>query len=98
MSRRERQLVKPSILAFCDVCAVCRLSAQAPAWQPSPGNKQVPIWPSTVPAGRPGPNVETTAADGSPVAGRPWLYVRNVSLPTLTVYSPKGKNTGAAVV
>ena len=38
------------------------------------------------------------ARAGSPVAGRPWLYVRNVSRPTLTVYSPKGKNTGAAVV
>ena len=58
----------------------------------------MPIWPSTVPAGRPGPEVETTAAGGSLVAGRPWLHVRNVSRPTLTVYSPKGKNTGAAVV
>jgi len=56
------------------------------------------IWPSTVPRGRPGPEVETTAAGGSLVAGRPWLQVRNVSRPTLTVYSPKGKNTGAAVV
>jgi hypothetical protein len=57
----------------------------------------VPIWPSTVPAGQPGPEVETTAAGGSLVAGQPWLQVRNVSRPTLTVYSPKGKNTGAAV-
>jgi acetyl esterase/lipase len=32
------------------------------------------------------------------VAGRPWLQVRNVSRPTLTVYSPTGRNTGAAVV
>jgi acetyl esterase/lipase len=32
------------------------------------------------------------------VAGKPWLYINNVSRPTLTVYSPKGKNTGAAVV
>jgi acetyl esterase/lipase len=28
----------------------------------------------------------------------PWVYVRNVSRPTLTVYSPNGKNTGAAIV
>jgi acetyl esterase/lipase len=74
------------------------LSAQAPAWQPSPGHTQVPIWPATVPAGRQGPEVETMAAGASSVAGRPWLYVRNVLQPTLTVYSPKGKNTGAAVV
>jgi len=32
------------------------------------------------------------------VAGRPWIYINNVSRPTMTVYSPKGKNTGAAVV
>ncbi|HYS55942.1 MAG TPA: alpha/beta hydrolase [Thermoanaerobaculia bacterium] len=90
--------MRPSIIAFCVLCAFRGLSAQAPAWPPSPGHSQVPIWPSTVPAGRPGPEVETTAAGGSLVAGRPWLHVRNVSRPTLTVYSPKGKNTGAAVV
>ena len=32
------------------------------------------------------------------VAGRPWLFIDNVSKPTMTVYSPKGKNTGVAVV
>ncbi len=32
------------------------------------------------------------------VAGRPWTYVQNVSRPTLTVYSPTGTNTGAAVI
>jgi acetyl esterase/lipase len=32
------------------------------------------------------------------VAGRPWVKVGHVSKPTITVYTPKGKNTGAAVV
>ena len=32
------------------------------------------------------------------VGGQPWTYVDKVSQPTLTVYSPKGRNTGAAVV
>lgn len=32
------------------------------------------------------------------VASGPWVQVDNVSRPTVTVYSPKGKNTGAAVV
>jgi acetyl esterase/lipase len=32
------------------------------------------------------------------VAGRPWVYVENVSRPTMTVYSPRDNNTGAAVV
>ena len=34
----------------------------------------------------------------APVAGRPWLEVSNVSRPTMTVYPPKGKSTGVAVV
>jgi acetyl esterase/lipase len=32
------------------------------------------------------------------VGGRPWVYVDKVSQPTMTVYSPVGRNTGAAVV
>jgi acetyl esterase/lipase len=32
------------------------------------------------------------------VGGKPWTYVDKVSQPTLTVYSPNGRNTGAAVV
>jgi len=34
----------------------------------------------------------------SPVAGRPWVAVENVSRPTMTVFQAKGKNTGAAMV
>src|SRR2546421_11957717 len=91
-------MMKHSIVALCVVYYVRTLSAQGPAWQPSPGHTQMPIWPSTVAAGRSGPESETMATAESLVAGRPWLYVRNVSQPTLTVYSPKGKNTGAAVI
>jgi acetyl esterase/lipase len=32
------------------------------------------------------------------VGGNPWIYINNVSKPTVTVYSPTAKNTGAAVV
>ena len=32
------------------------------------------------------------------VAGKPWTYVERVSRPTMTVYSPRSKNSGAAVV
>ena len=45
-----------------------------------------------------GPEDETTTARESLVAGRPWVYVGHVSRPTMTVYAPKEKNTGAAVV
>jgi acetyl esterase/lipase len=40
----------------------------------------------------------TAAGKDSLVAGSPWVAVENVSQPTMTVYSPRGKNTGAAVV
>jgi acetyl esterase/lipase len=75
------------------------LRAHTPVWQPSPGHTQLPIWPGSVPdaRGAEGPEVATTVND-SPVAGKPWVEVGNVSRPTLTLYSPNGKNTGAAVV
>ena len=74
------------------------------AWQPSPGHTQVPIWPGVVPDARPveGPEVSGTVVDAAGskrlVGGRPWVYVDRVSQPTMTVYPPEGRNTGAAVV
>jgi|SRR5579859_7468467 len=90
---------KPLIFAFCIVIAAGGLSAQTPVWQPSPGHKQQPIWPGAVPDAQPvpGPEYVTTVKDHL-VAGRPWVWVSNVSRPTITMYSPKGKNTGVAVV
>ncbi len=91
--------MKPLIFAICVFSAFGVLSAQTPGWQPSPGHTQVPIWPVPVPDARPvtGPEVVTTRKDKL-VAGRPWVQVSNVSRPTMTVYSPKGENTGVAVV
>jgi acetyl esterase/lipase len=53
-----------------------------------------------VPDARPvlGPEAAETTGKESLVAGRPWVAVSNVSQPTMTVYSPTGRNTGAAVV
>jgi len=78
----------------------CALDAQAAVWQPSPGHTQVAIWPGSPPHAAPGAPAEsaTTRLRDHLVAGKPWTYITNVSRPTLTVYSPKGKNTGAAVV
>ena len=74
------------------------------AWQPSAGHTQIPIWPGTVPSAAPitGPEVAGTVVDSAgrpqPVGGKPWVYVDRVSQPTMTVYSPTGTNTGAAVM
>jgi acetyl esterase/lipase len=93
-------VMKPLIFALCVVSAFGSLSAQKPVWQPSPGHTQVPIWPGRVPDPKPvaGPEFATTPGKEWLVAGRPAVGVSNVSRPTMTVYSPKGKNTGAAVV
>ena len=92
--------MKPLIFALCVVSALGSLSAQKPVWQPSPGHSQVPIWPGRVPDPQPvaGPEAAETSGKDFLVAGRPAVGVSNVTQPTTTVYSPKGKNTGAAVV
>lgn len=73
---------------------------QSAVWQPSTGHVQVPIWPGAVPNARPAAGPESVTVTGSDhlVAGKPWTYISNVTRPTYTVYSPKGNNTGAAVV
>jgi acetyl esterase/lipase len=65
----------------------------------------VPIWPGAAPSAQrdAGPEedaVIVVSAAGEPklVAGKPWIAVQNVSRPTMTIYPPKGANTGTAVV
>jgi len=93
-------VTKPLIFTLSFVFALGGLSAQTATWQPSPEHKQVPIWPGTVPNAVPatGPETVTKSKKDELVAGKPWVWVDNVSRPTMTVYSPTGKNTGAAVV
>jgi acetyl esterase/lipase len=92
--------MKPLLFALCVVFAFGGPRAQTPAWHPSPGHTQVPIWPGTPPDPQPvaGPEVATSSGKNWLVAGKPAVGVVNVTRPTMTVYSPIGKNTGAAVV
>lgn len=85
---------------LCIVFSARGLSAQNPPWQPSLGHTQVAIWPGVPPDESPvtGPETSTTRKQDHLVAGKPWTYVERVSRPTMTVYSPTGENTGAAVV
>ncbi len=76
------------------------LIAQKPAWQPAPGHLTLNLWPHGAPGAQPDAAAEadmTTAKDNL-IAGKPVVRLGNVSVPTLTVYSPAGKNTGAAIV
>jgi acetyl esterase/lipase len=92
--------MKSLIFAFCVVFPFGAVCAQTPTWQPSPGHTQLPIWPGAVPDAQPakGPESAETTGKESLVAGKPWIAVSNVSQPTMTVFAPTGKNTGAAVV
>jgi acetyl esterase/lipase len=91
--------MKYLFLALCVVFASRDLKAQTTVWQPSPGHTQVPIWPGPVPDAQPVAGPEDYVTDStSLVAGRQVYAVRNVTRPTMTVYSPSGNNTGAAVV
>lgn len=93
--------MKPLLFALCCLATPALASAQAQArpWQPAPGHTQVPIWPRAVPDAQrfTGPE-ESGPVQGHLVAGRPWTYVGRVSQPTMTVYAPRGRNTGVAVV
>jgi acetyl esterase/lipase len=79
------------LLATLLLTSVCRGNApgtEPGGWQPSPGHTQTPIWPGVAPQVQSVPGPET-GSDGA---------VTNVTRPTMTVYAPTGKNTGAAVV
>lgn len=75
------------------------LHAKTIVWQPSVGHTQVPLWPGTVPNAQPVPGPETEALRTDHlIAGEAWMAATNVARPTMTVYPPKRKNTGVAVV
>jgi acetyl esterase/lipase len=93
--------MKTAFLYLLLLSCFAPLAAQQLAWQPTAGHTQIPIWPSTPPDARPAEvpeTAETTTKPEDSVAGKPWIAISNVSRPTMTVYSPKGKNTGAAVI
>lgn len=100
-TRKERtlRLVSP-ILATAALCVLglCGGVRAATVWHPSAGHRQIALWPGNPPDAQPAPGPELVKERTDLVAGKPWIAVSNVTRPTLTVYSPRSKNTGAAVV
>ncbi len=88
-----------TLFAICILSGLTLLHAQI-AWQPALGHKQIPIWGSVIPDARPtkGPEGVQSTGKESLVAGKPWLAVERVAQPTMTLYAPNAKNTGAAVI
>ena len=60
----------------------------------------MPIWPiGKMPNALSKTKPESATINAKPlVAGKPWTEIFNVSQPTMTLYSPKVKNTGTAVI
>src|SRR5579864_1862758 len=77
-------------------CYSTGLFAQKAAWEPAPGHLTLPLWPHA-PSNAPA-EVDATTAKDNLVAGKPLIRLGNVSTPTITLYQPTGKSTGAAVV
>jgi acetyl esterase/lipase len=86
------------ILTFFVAFTCGELRAQTNGWQPAPDHTQISIWPGRPPDAQPVKGPEVADMSDGLIAGKPVLVVSNVSQPTMTVYSPKGKNTGAAVL
>ena len=88
-------------LVVAAMVAVCGGAwAQPSGWPVGPGHTVLTLWPNGAPGANTttGPEKDTSTATSDLIAGKPLVRLGNVSVPTLTVFAPKGKNTGAAVV
>lgn len=88
--------MKLLFLCLSVIFTFVRLDAQTNVWQPSPGHTQIPIWPGIPPDAKPCPPEYVTNAPMP--KDKSMVWVSNVSRPTMTVYSPPGTNTGAAML
>jgi len=92
-------LLGAALAAFC-----AGAWAQSPvadsAWPPSPDHPTMAIWPGTPPGAKTDlpPEINMNADGSKTMAARPYIRLGNVSAPTITVFKPKGKNTGAGIV
>jgi acetyl esterase/lipase len=87
-----------AVVAMATVCGGAW--SQQSGWPVGPGHTVLTLWPNGAPGPKTatGPEEDTSGPTGKLVAGRPVVRLGDVSVPTLTLFSPKGKNTGAAVV
>lgn len=85
---------------FLAITAYANPEEEIGPWQPANGNVQIPIWPNEAPGGQivTGPEGAGLTRPPGLVAGKPWIWVHDVVKPTMTIYPPKGKNSGATIV
>jgi acetyl esterase/lipase len=92
---------KSAVLVAAAVAALSmHLAAQGSGWPPAKDHLTLNLWPGAAP-GEPAnmpPEADMTTPKDNIVAGRSVIRLGNVAVPTITVYKPKGKSTGAAVM
>ncbi|WP_235513199.1 MULTISPECIES: alpha/beta hydrolase [unclassified Sphingomonas] len=100
----------PRILALLPLalCLTANDKAAAPLpknervgdWQAPDGGIQTPLWSADTVLAKPdtGDRPEATGNGTGLVAGRKWHWASYVTRPTMTVFRPKGRNSGAAVL
>jgi acetyl esterase/lipase len=86
------------IIALGLLVACSGVQAKTTVWQPAAGHEQIRLWLGTPPDAKPVPGPEYSATGKKLIGGKTITGVYNVSQPTMTVYAPTTKNTGAAVV
>jgi acetyl esterase/lipase len=69
-------------------------------WQAPADGVQMPLWPADVPLAKPdsGDRPEITGNGTRLVGGSKWHWASQVTRPTMTLYRPKGPNTGATLL
>lgn len=89
-----------TVVSFVLALSAMSLMSQSSGWPPAPGHQTLQLWPGAAPGAAANLSAEkdTTTAKDNLIAGRPVVRLGNVSVPTLTLYQPKDKNTGAAIV
>lgn len=86
---------------ICTLLLLCACTTQAAPWPPGEEHPQIPLWTKAPPhAFTPTlyPEEKALTEKEIRIAGKPIIGVHSVSNPTLTLYRPRGKNTGAAIL
>lgn len=99
--KKSRLIAASALLAIAAAGTAQTLGGRLPTgqWQPGVGLTQIPLWPAGLKIERPQTSDPETAWYGhSLVAGKPYQAIVNVSRPTMTIYPPKGRNSGAALL
>jgi len=101
-----KQILKAALLAITFTSAIhlpatAQVAQSDQAWQPPAGFTQLPLWPQGAPdMPKTALRAETSELIRAPkvAVDREYMQVRDVSVPTMTVFPPKTANTGAAMV